>query len=262
MTFAVNKFNVLTCIALSTILVACTPSDTHQEATKKQLPNEHVNSSNVDVKFDDRYKKSYAVGAQFGSYALDYIKNQKEFFESLDETTVLQGFTDAIRQNSQIDNKTTGLILSEMKRQVKQRKIEEFTKTIVADNADYLADNATKDGVITTASGLQYEIISPASGDKATLQDIVSVHYEGKLIDGTVFDSSYKNNNPAVFHVAKVIKGWTEGLQLMSLGSKFRFTIPQELAYGKRNVNNGMIPAYSTLVFDVELLNIEKPNDK
>ncbi len=94
------------------------------------------------------------------------------------------------------------------------------------------------------------------------MQDIVTVHYQGRLINGTVFDSTYNDKSPEVFPVTKVIKGWTEGLQLMSVGSKFRFTIPQELAYGKRSVNNAMIPAYSTLVFDVELLNIKAPNDK
>lgn len=262
MIFAVKKLNVLTCIALSTILVACSPPDKHQELANKQLPNEQPNSSTLDEKFDERQKKSYAVGAQFGSYAFEYIKNEAEFFKPLDETTILQGFTDAIRKSSQIDNKTTGLILSKMKRQAKQSKIEKVTKTLVADNLAYLTSNAAKDGVITTASGLQYEIITPATGDKATLQDVVTVNYQGKLIDGTVFDSSYNNQKPAVFLVTKVIKGWTEGLQLMSVGSKFRLTIPQELAYGKRNINNGMIPAYSTLVFDVELLRIEKPNVK
>ncbi len=122
MTFAVNKFNALTCIVLSTILVACTPSEKHQDTAKIQLPNEQAIPSTVNDKFDERYKKSYAVGAQFGLYAFDYIKNQKDFFESLDEATILQGFTDAIHQNSQIDNKTTGLILSKMKQQVKQKK--------------------------------------------------------------------------------------------------------------------------------------------
>lgn len=119
----------------------------------------------------------------------------------------------------------------------------------------YLADNKGRKGVITTASGLQYEVIKAADGPKPTAADGVLVHYEGKLVDGTVFDSSIARGQPAAFGVAQVIPGWVEGLQLMSKGSKYRFTIPPELGYGERGAG-GVIPPGAVLVFDVELIDI------
>ena len=121
----------------------------------------------------------------------------------------------------------------------------------------FLADNKSKPGIQTTASGLQYEVIKEGTGVKPTASDLVKVHYEGKLTNDTIFDSSIKRGEPTEFYVNQVIKGWTEGLQLMSVGSKYRFYIPQDLAYGA-NENNPQIPPFSTLVFDVELLEIKK----
>lgn len=121
----------------------------------------------------------------------------------------------------------------------------------------FLADNKSKPGIQTTASGLQYEVIKEGTGVKPTASDLVKVHYEGKLTNDTIFDSSFKRGEPTEFYVNQVIKGWTEGLQLMSVGSKYRFFIPQDLAYGA-NENNPQIPPFSTLVFDVELLEIKK----
>ena len=121
----------------------------------------------------------------------------------------------------------------------------------------FLAENAKRDGVTTTASGLQYEILTEAIGQKPVATDSVRCHYEGRLIDGTVFDSSYQRGEPTSFPLQGVIKGWTEGLQLMSLGSKFRFFIPYTLAYGAQGAG-GAIPPYAALVFDVELLGINE----
>ena len=121
----------------------------------------------------------------------------------------------------------------------------------------FLAVNKSKPGIQTTASGLQYEVIKEGTGVKPTASDLVKVHYEGKLTNDTIFDSSIKRGEPTEFYVNQVIKGWTEGLQLMSVGSKYRFFIPQDLAYGA-NENNPQIPPFSTLVFDVELLEIKK----
>lgn len=120
----------------------------------------------------------------------------------------------------------------------------------------FLAENAKREGVTVTASGLQYEVLTPALGVKPVATDTVSCHYEGRLTDGTVFDSSYRRGEPASFPLQSVIRGWTEGLQLMSIGSKFRFFIPFELAYGAQGAG-GSIPPYAALVFDVELLGIE-----
>ena len=121
---------------------------------------------------------------------------------------------------------------------------------------NFLAENAKREGVKVTETGLQYEVLTPALGIKPTPTDTVTCHYEGRLTDGTVFDSSYRRGEPASFPLQGVIRGWTEGLQLMSIGSKFRFFIPFDLAYGAQGAG-GSIPPYAALIFDVELIGIE-----
>ena len=125
-----------------------------------------------------------------------------------------------------------------------------------ADGEKFLAENAKREGVKVTESGLQYEILEPSLGQKPKATDTVRVHYEGTLIDGTVFDSSYKRGESISFPLNGVIKGWTEGLQLMSIGSKYKFFIPYQLAYGERGAGQS-IPPYAALSFTVELLGIE-----
>ena len=120
----------------------------------------------------------------------------------------------------------------------------------------FLAENAKREGVKVTESGLQYEILEPSLGQKPKATDTVRVHYEGTLIDGTVVDSSYKRGESITFPLNGVIKGWTEGLQLMSIGSKYKFFIPYQLAYGERGAG-ASIPPYAALIFTVELLGIE-----
>lgn len=119
----------------------------------------------------------------------------------------------------------------------------------------FLAENAKKEGIHTTPSGLQYEVINEGTGKKPKATDKVRCHYEGTLIDGTVFDSSIKRGEPAVFGLNQVIKGWTEALQLMSEGAKYRLYLPSDLAYGSQQAGE-MIPPYSTLIFDVELIEV------
>jgi FKBP-type peptidyl-prolyl cis-trans isomerase FkpA/FKBP-type peptidyl-prolyl cis-trans isomerase FklB len=117
----------------------------------------------------------------------------------------------------------------------------------------YLSDNKGKPGVITTASGLQYSVIREGNGPRPAAKDTVLVHYEGKLIDGTVFDSSYQRGQPAAFPLDQVIPGWTEGVQLMPVGSKYHFVVPPQLAYGAQGAG-GVIPPGAVLEFDIELL--------
>ena len=119
----------------------------------------------------------------------------------------------------------------------------------------YLKENAKKEGVITTPSGLQYQVLKEGNGKKPTAKDSVKCHYEGFLIDGTVFDSSVQRGEPAVFGLQQVIAGWTEGLQLMQEGAKYRFFIPYRLAYGEGGAG-GSIPPYAALIFDVELIQV------
>ena len=119
----------------------------------------------------------------------------------------------------------------------------------------YLAENAKKDGVITLPSGLQYQVLKEGNGKKPSAKDSVKCHYEGFLIDGTVFDSSVQRGEPAVFGLQQVIAGWTEGLQLMQEGAKYRFFIPYRLAYGEGGAGSS-IPPYAALIFDVELIQV------
>ena len=121
---------------------------------------------------------------------------------------------------------------------------------------DFLAENAKKENIVTLPSGLQYEVLVEGNGKKPKAIDQVRCHYEGRLIDGTKFDSSYDRKEPAVFGLNQVIAGWTEGVQLMSEGSKYRFFIPYNLAYGERGAG-ASIPPFSALVFDVELLEVK-----
>ena len=119
----------------------------------------------------------------------------------------------------------------------------------------YLAENAKKEGVITLPSGLQYQVLKEGNGKKPTAKDTVQCHYEGFLIDGTVFDSSVQRGEPAVFGLQQVIAGWTEGLQLMQEGAKYRFFIPYRLAYGEGGAGSS-IPPFAALIFDVELIQV------
>ncbi|MCH5178105.1 MAG: FKBP-type peptidyl-prolyl cis-trans isomerase [Prevotellaceae bacterium] len=136
-----------------------------------------------------------------------------------------------------------------------QKKREEAGAMFKEAGEKFLAENAKKDGIVTTASGLQYEVLNPGSGKQPKATDSVKCHYEGRLIDGTVFDSSYRRGTPATFGLNQVISGWTEGVQLMQEGAKFRFYIPFNLAYGANGAGEN-IPPYSALIFDVELLEI------
>ena len=140
---------------------------------------------------------------------------------------------------------------------IKAKALEEKYADYKAENEKFLAENKTKDGVKTTASGLQYKVITEGKGEIPADTCKVKVNYKGTLIDGTEFDSSYKRNEPSTFRANQVIKGWTEALTMMPVGSKWELYIPQELAYGARESGNQIKP-FSTLIFEVELLSIEK----
>lgn len=131
----------------------------------------------------------------------------------------------------------------------------EAGKVAKAAGESFLAENAEKEGVVVLPSGLQYQVLKEGNGKKPSATDQVKCHYEGTLIDGTIFDSSYQRNEPATFGLNQVIAGWTEGVQLMSEGAKYRFFIPYNLAYGERGAG-AQIPPFAALVFDVELLKV------
>lgn len=135
------------------------------------------------------------------------------------------------------------------------KKQKEEAQTHIAEGKAYLDANAKREGVVVTKSGLQYEVLQAGTGKSPKATDTVRCHYEGRLLDGSVFDSSYQRGTPADFGLNQVIPGWTEGVQLMKEGAKFRFTIPYLLAYGEQGAG-ASIPPFSTLIFDVELIKV------
>ena len=137
-----------------------------------------------------------------------------------------------------------------------QAAAAEAGKAAKAAGEAFLAENGKKDGIVTLPSGLQYQVLKDGNGKKPSATDQVVCHYEGTLIDGTVFDSSYQRNQPATFGLNQVIAGWTEGVQLMQEGAKYRFFIPYNLAYGERGAG-AQIPPFAALVFDVELIEVK-----
>ena len=176
-------------------------------------------------------------------------------FDGVDADAVAQGVLDALNGK---DSQVARPDLEEAFRTIgakMQEKMEQKAKAQAKVGELFLAENAKKDGITVTASGLQYEVITAGTGATPTAQSKVKTHYHGTLIDGTVFDSSYNRGQPIDFPVGGVIAGWTEALQLMPVGSKWRLYIPHNLAYGERGAG-ASIPPFSALIFDVELLEI------
>jgi FKBP-type peptidyl-prolyl cis-trans isomerase FklB len=197
---------------------------------------------------------SYAIG-------MDVAKNVKTNVSEIDSELFIQGYMNYIDStNILIKEENIQQVLSsyfQKKQEEKMKEQEAEGQKNKTANEKFLEENKTKSGVKVTESGLQYMVMKEGSGEKPTEESKVKVHYHGTLIDGTVFDSSVDRGEPAEFGVNQVIKGWTEGLQLMSVGSKYKFFIPQDLAYGARQAGEKIKP-YSTLIFEVELLEIQK----
>lgn len=163
-----------------------------------------------------------------------------------------QAIKDAISGRLQLDEQEAQMIVQDFF----QRKSEEQAKKAKAEGENFLAENGKKEGVVVLPSGLQYQVLREGNGNKPSATDQVECHYEGTLINGQVFDSSYKRGQTATFGLNQVIKGWTEGLQLMQEGAKYRFFIPYHLAYGAQGAGQN-IPPYATLIFDVELVKVK-----
>ena len=192
---------------------------------------------------------SYGIGFQMGQQL------QSNPFEGLAIDAVVAGLKDAFGgQAPQVDNDTLRDAFGEIHKRMQAEK-EEASKAVLDEGAKFLEENAKRDGITVTESGLQYEVVAKGDGEKPVPASTVRVHYHGTLIDGTTFDSSYERGQPAEFPVGGVIKGWTEALQLMEVGAKYRLYVPHELAYGEQGAGAAIAP-YSTLIFDVELLDI------
>ena len=191
-------------------------------------------------------KFSYAIGLGIGQNLLSMGA------QGINVEDFAQAIADVLNRNE--------LAMSHNEaREIVNKYFMELEEKMNAENIEkgkaFLAENAKKEGVVTLPSGLQYEVITEGNGKKPSAPDRVKCHYEGTLIDGTLFDSSIKRGQPAVFGVNQVIQGWVEALQLMSEGSKWRLFIPSELGYGAQQAGE-MIPPHSTLIFEVELIEV------
>ncbi|EDQ00500.1 FKBP-type peptidyl-prolyl cis-trans isomerase [Shewanella benthica] len=192
---------------------------------------------------------SYGVGRQLGEQLA------ANSFEGIDISAVQLGLADAFEGiESQVGTEELQTAFTEISQRI--QKVQEATaEAAAAEGETFLSENAKRDGIVTLGSGLQYEILNAGEGDKPSLDATVRTHYHGTFINGDVFDSSVVRDQPAEFPVSGVIAGWTEALQLMPVGAKWRLYVPHHLAYGERGAG-ASIPAYSALIFEVELLDI------
>lgn len=196
------------------------------------------------------YALGLGIGQQLRQMGLKDVLVVEDFAQSV--TDMLQG--NELKVKSSEAQGIVNAFFAEQEKKLRAEKAEQG-KQALAEGRVFLENNGKKPGVVTTKSGLQYEVLREGNGKRPKATDKVRCHYEGTLINGQVFDSSYKRNEPAVFGLNQVIAGWTEGLQLMTEGAKYRFYIPYLLGYGESGAGD-MIPPYATLIFDVELLEV------
>jgi FKBP-type peptidyl-prolyl cis-trans isomerase len=208
------------------------------------------NSGKFKTSFEKTFNQeaSYALGVAIGT---DF--KGSDIYPDINE--FLKGMTDVLNNaDTRITIEEANMLLRQTFMDMSEQRAE---KEREVENT-FLAENSKKPGIQITGSGLQYEVITEGNGPKPEIFDTVRVHYEGSLTDGTVFDSSYSSGEPIEIPLTQVIPGWTEGLQLMGVGSKYRLYIPSDIGYGPQQA--GIIPPYSTLIFEVELLDIIHQN--
>ena len=208
-------------------------------------------------------EKAYMAGMQIGQQVsgdmYEAINNQLFAGDStttMSKENFLAGFIAAVEENSLVAPDSASMYVRKKSEEIKTKALEAKYGEYKKENEEFLANNKSKDGIKVTESGLQYRIIKEGKGEIPTKTSRVKVHYKGTMIDGTEFDSSYERKEPTTFRADQVIKGWTEALTMMPVGSKWELYIPQELGYGSREA--GKIKPFSTLIFEVELISIEK----
>jgi len=238
-----------TLVAIALVSVFGCQQETKKEATKAPVLETQIQ------------KQAYGLGASIGTYMERNLKEHEKLGLALDRKLLEKGFEDSLSGKSLLQKDEIQTLLTDLDKTMKEKqqamnKVE--AEKSLTEGEKYLADNAKKPGVKVTASGLQYEVITQGTGEKPKATDVVKVNYKGTFINGDKFDSSYDRHQPAVFPLNRVIPGWTEGVQLMPVGSKYRFVIPSKLAYGPVG-NPPRIAGNSVLVFEIELLAIQKP---
>lgn len=224
---------------------------------------EFIRGIEEGMKVSSAKKKAYMAGMQIGMQVsgdmFEAINNQLfegDSVQSLNKDNFMAGFIAGVKDKALVSVDSAATYVRTKAEGIKAKAMEAKYADYKKSNEDFLTSNKSKKGVITTASGLQYEVITEGKGEIPADTCKVKVNYKGTLIDGTQFDSSYDRKEPATFRANQVIKGWTEALTMMPVGSKWKLYIPQELGYGGREA--GKIKPFSTLVFEVELLSIEK----
>jgi len=229
------------------------------QLSAQQKTKEKSNGTKIKTKTDNTelFKNSddslsYALGLEGALYY------KQQGIKNLNSVMVKKAFDD-------VNNNKTPLIEKEKANMLIQRKLQEYMAAKAKAEKDagekFLAENKKRKGVITLPDGLQYEIIKEGTGEKPTDTSTVKAHYAGSLVNGTEFDNSYKRGEPLEIPVGGVIKGWTEALKMMPVGSKWKLYIPSQLGYGDQGAGNGVIPGGATLIFEVELLEIVKKKD-
>lgn len=235
------KKTILLLLGAGVIFVSVDAKTKKQKKQEVQVP--------VAVLTNDVDSMSYALGMNVGA---DFLKNLQNIPGGKTNVDLLiKGFSQSMKGDSTL---LTSQVAGDFFRTYIMKAQQKDIDAKKADGEKFLAENKTAEGVMVTPSGLQYKVIKAAEGPKPTEKDTVKVHYTGTLLDGKVFDSSVERGEPIEFPLNQVIPGWTEGVQLMSVGSKYRFYIPYNLGYGEQGTQGGPIPGYATLIFDVELL--------
>jgi FKBP-type peptidyl-prolyl cis-trans isomerase FkpA len=222
-----------------------------QEGAKKEEAKAPVLETEIQ-------KQAYGLGASIGSYMQRNLVEHDKLGLTLDTNLIVRGFVDSMNDKALIEQEEVQALLQNLEQTMKTKQQEmsvKEAKESLESGLKFLEENAKKEGVQVTESGIQYSVITEGEGEKPTATDTVKVHYKGTFLNGETFDSSYDRGEPAVFPLNRVIRGWTEGVQLMSVGSKFKFTIPSDFAYGP-NGNPPRIPGNSVLQFEIELLEI------
>ncbi|MDG3086975.1 FKBP-type peptidyl-prolyl cis-trans isomerase [Vibrio hannami] len=254
-----KPFFKVSLLAATVMLAAgCQKEETPKTETAPQVEEQVQAEAAAPTFASEDDKASYAIGLSFANYLSESIEKPSEFGIELKKELVLKGIEDVFAGNPTLTEDETRQALEELDQRVATKMQEvaaEKAAAVKKAGDEFRAEFEKQEGVTKTESGLLYQVMTDAEGDKPAATDTVEVHYKGTLIDGTKFDSSYDRNAPATFPLNRVIPGWTEGVQLMPVGSKFKFVIPPELAYGEQDTPT--IPANSTLVFEVELLSID-----
>ncbi|MEP6908426.1 MAG: FKBP-type peptidyl-prolyl cis-trans isomerase [Pseudoxanthomonas sp.] len=265
MKFSRNLTLAVAAASCAMALVACSPTANNAagDETKADAAGKKDATDKIPGLGTDKAQAGYMIGMDIG-------KSLKPMKGEIDMTMLKRAIDDVVNDKKLLLNdEQLATVMQTFSQKMQAKQQEEMAKQQVEMQAQgkkniemensFFAANGKKPGVVTTASGLQYQVITQGKGAKPTTENRVSVHYVGTLLDGTEFDSSYKRNEPAQFVLGSVVPGWAEALQLMPLGSKYKLWIPAKLGYGEAGVPGGPIPPNSTLVFEIELLGIDKP---